>query len=253
MRGCANCIAYRFLKAKTALQRNLRKIVTWSKSERREPASVSLLATESFCWLQAELAPFLVSTVTLIWPAMFALIILSVGLAMDAVAVAMVRGAKGEHSVFRAIETGVVFGAAQGFMPLIGWSAGVVISDAIAAIDHWIAFALLSFLGAKMLVDAARDGKDETPGTARSHYTGLIIAAVATSIDAAAAGITLPLLGPSIWIACLIIGLVTAMLCIPAYWLGTRASGNIGKVAEIIGGIVLIALGAGILIEHVLT
>lgn len=181
---------------------------------------------------------------------MFSLIILSLGLAMDAVAVALVRGANGEHSIFRAIEIGVIFGAAQGLMPIIGLSVGVAFSDAIAVIDHWIAFALLSLLGIRMLVDAARNGQEEMAGAPRSHYAGLMIAAVATSIDAAAAGITLPLLSQPAEIASLVIGLVTAILCIPAYWLGTRASRKTGKVAEIVGGIALIALGAKILIEH---
>ncbi len=101
-----------------------------------------------------------------------------------------------------------------------------------------------------MLSEAARSGQENTDARRRTHYAGLIVAAIATSIDAAAAGITLPLLKLPIGIACLTIGLITAALCVPAYWLGTRASSTMGKAAEILGGIALIALGVKILIER---
>lgn len=169
---------------------------------------------------------------------------------MDAVAVSLVRGATGEHRFLRALEIGMIFGVAQGIMPLIGWSVGVTFSSTMAAFGHWIGFALLSFLGLRMLSEAARSGQENTLSQRRSHYVGLIIAAIATSIDAAAAGITLPLLKLPIGIACLTIGLITAALCVPAYWLGTRASSTMGKTAEILGGIALIALGTKILVEH---
>ena len=169
---------------------------------------------------------------------------------MDAVAVSLVRGATGEHKILRALEIGAIFGIAQGLMPLIGWSVGVTFASTMADFGHWIAFALLSFLGLRMLSQAVSSGQENTSARRRTHYAGLIVAAVATSIDAAAAGITLPLLKLPIGIACLTIGLITAALCVPAYWLGTRASGAMGKAAEILGGIALIALGIKILIER---
>ena len=178
---------------------------------------------------------------------------MSLGLAMDAIAVSLIRGASGEHSWARAIEAAAFFGVAQGVMPIIGWSVGAAFSGSIAAFNHWIAFALLSFLGVRMLVAALQSSPHDPPYSSRSHYAGLIIAAIATSIDAAAAGITLPLLKQPVAIACLTIGFVTAALCIPAYWLGSRASRKMGKAAEIFGGIALIALGAKILAEHLIT
>ena len=181
---------------------------------------------------------------------MLALLVLAFGLAMDAVAVSLVRGASGEHRIGRAIEVGLFFGIAQGLMPLIGWALGVALASSIAAVDHWIAFGLLAFLGARMIREGVAGDDDSPPIAGRSHYAGLAVAAIATSIDAAAAGITLPTLGVPVGLACLTIGGVTAALCAVAYWLGNRAGRRAGKRAEIVGGLVLILLGVKILAEH---
>ena len=181
---------------------------------------------------------------------MFAVIILAAGLAMDAVAVALVRGAAGRHSLARALEVGAAFGAAQGLLPLAGWALGLAFADWIAPFDHWIAFALLGFLGARMIREAFSGDTDKAPPGARSHYAGLAAAALARSLDAGAAGLTLPLFGPPVLVSCLVIAAVTAGLCAPAYWLGTRASARFGRFAEVAGGCALIAIGAHILASH---
>lgn len=181
---------------------------------------------------------------------MFALLVLAFGLAMDAVAVSLVRGASGEHRIRRAVEVGLFFGVAQGLMPLIGWALGVALAGWIAAIDHWVAFGLLAFLGIRMIREALVDDDVDGPQDDRSHFAGLAVAAIATSIDAAAAGITLPTLGVPVALACAVIGGVTAILCIGAYWIGNRAGSHAGQRAEIFGGVVLILLGAKILAEH---
>ena len=186
---------------------------------------------------------------------MLALVFLSFGLAMDAVAVALVRGASGPRRsagrLLCALELGLAFGLAQGFMPLVGWGLGTAFAGLIESFDHWLAFALLGALGARMLAQAASPGEPDRPPAARgSHYLGLATAAFATSVDAAAAGLALPLLQVPIAAACLAIGGITALLCAPAYWLGGRASPRGGKLAEGLGGVVLIAIGAKILIEH---
>lgn len=181
---------------------------------------------------------------------MFAVIILALGLAMDAVAVALVRGAAGEHRITRALEVGAAFGIAQGILPIAGWALGLAFADWIAPFDHWIAFALLGFLGLRMIREAfSQDGPEALP-RARSHYAGLALAALATSLDAGAAGLTLPLFGPPVFVSCLVIAGVTAALCIPAYWLGTKLSARFGKAAEIAGGCALIGIGAHILFDH---
>ena len=181
---------------------------------------------------------------------MLALLVLAFGLAMDAVAVSLVRGASGEHRLGRALEVGLFFGIAQGLMPLIGWALGVALAGWIAAIDHWIAFGLLAFLGLKMIREALADDDGEREAGGRSYFAGLAVAAVATSIDAAAAGITLPTMGAPITLACTVIGGVTALLCASAYWIGNRVGARAGQRAEIAGGVVLILLGAKILFEH---
>ena len=180
---------------------------------------------------------------------MLGILALSLGLAMDAVAVSLVRGSVGERRLLRAVEVGLFFGVAQGLMPLVGWSLGLAFASFIAAFDHWIAFVLLGFLGSRMLLGAA-SRHEASAEPRKSHYAGLSVAAVATSIDAAAAGVTLPLLEQSVLTACLTIGAVTAVLCMAAYWVGMRAPRSYGKLAEALGGIVLIGLGTKILIEH---
>ncbi len=183
---------------------------------------------------------------------MIAVLILSLALAMDAFAVALVRGAAGPHSAWRALETGAAFGAAQGIMPLLGWALGSLFAGWMEAADHWIAFALLSFLGYRMLREGLEDDEDEaTPETTgRSRVVVLCAAAIATSIDAAAAGLTLDLFALPVLASCLVIGAVTFALCVPAYWFAARIGPALGKKAEVLGGVVLIGLGVRILAEH---
>lgn len=180
------------------------------------------------------------------------LVLLALALSADAFAVALVRGAAGEHSLARALETGLAFGLAQALMPLLGWGAGVALAGWIEAIDHWIAFVLLAGLGLRMLYAAfSGTGEDGATGQADpGSLLGLFAAAVATSIDAAAAGLTLDLFGLPVWQSCLIIGVVTALVCVPGYWFASRIGGRLGRIAEAGGGVMLVGLGAKILLEH---
>lgn len=185
---------------------------------------------------------------------MTALFLLALALAADAFAVSIARGAAGPHSLTRALETGLAFGVAQGVMPLIGWALGALFMRYIEAVDHWIAFGLLSFLGVRMLQAAFSDEDEdgaEAPGLSLgAHWLVLGTAAFATSIDAAAAGLTLDLFGLPVWLACTVIAAVTAVLCVPGYWFASRIGGRYGHIAEGIGGAVLIGLGVKVLIEH---
>lgn len=180
---------------------------------------------------------------------MLELLVLSVGLAMDAFAVSLVRGASGKRSTLGALEIGLAFGLAQGLMPLIGWGLGRAFEGPFQAFDHWIAFGLLSILGVRMVREATSASAVATPSTG-TNVAALATAAFATSIDAAAAGLTLPLLGVTIPLACVTIGVTTAVLCAAGYVLGSRVSGRFGKRAEFAGGLVLIGLGTTILVEH---
>ncbi len=173
-----------------------------------------------------------------------AALLLAIALAMDAFAVALTQGARFRPSVRAALTIAATFGLFQGAMPLIGWAIGAVALAYVAAIDHWIAFALLAIIGGKMILGG---GGEETP---RLTGKALLLAGVATSIDALAAGITLPTLGVSPPIACLLISVVTFALAMVGVLIGRAAGDRHGRPAEIVGGIILVVLGCRILAEH---
>ncbi|MES2698389.1 MAG: manganese efflux pump MntP family protein [Pseudomonadota bacterium] len=182
---------------------------------------------------------------------MTALLLLALALAMDALVVSIARGAAGPHRLRPALETGLAFGVAQGVMPLIGWALGALFAGVIEAVDHWVAFGLLGFLGVRMILAAlSEEGETEQSAQGAGYWHALAAAAVATSIDAAAAGLTLDLLGVPVLLACLIIAAVTAALCVPGYWFAAKIGLRFGKMAEMVGGVVLIGLGCKILVEH---
>lgn len=171
---------------------------------------------------------------------------LSFGLAMDAFAVSVAQGACCRPGPGNAARIGLTFGVAQGVMPLGGWALGTAFDDTIRNVDHWVAFALLAFLGAKMI----REGLHEA-GEARPLFGwALLSAAIATSVDAAAAGITLPVLGAPVLLACAAIGVVTGALCFAGVLIGAVSGARIGRKAEIAGGLMLIAIGAKIWVDH---
>ncbi|MCA1749101.1 MAG: manganese efflux pump MntP family protein [Parasphingopyxis sp.] len=177
---------------------------------------------------------------------MIALLILALALAMDAFAVSLAQGAAGRMRLGQAAAMALIFGAAQGLMPLLGWALGAAFGSWFERIDHWIAFAILSLLGLNMIRQSRHDMR---PAPALAGWP-LFAAAIATSIDAAAAGVTLPLLGLPIATACATIGAVTAVLCFAGALGGGRIGRGLGGRAELIGGIVLIGLGVKILVEH---
>lgn len=183
------------------------------------------------------------------------LILLAIGLAADAFAVAIGQGAAARTRIWQtALAVGLAFGVAQAVAPLLGWSLGVAFAGLIEAWDHWIAFSLLALIGAKMIWEGNRSdppGEASDPGKERvaTGWT-LLGLAVATSIDAAAAGITLPTLGAPILLSIGVIGFVTFALSFAGVWIGRTGSRALGSNAEIIGGLILIVIGAKVLIDH---
>ena len=173
--------------------------------------------------------------------------VLALGLAMDAAAVSVARGAVDRRARI-GIALAVLFGVAQAGMAALGWGAGAAVGQVIARWDHWVAFGLLAVIGGKMIVTGARhdDAEEVAPVAGVLTYVGL---AVATSIDAAAAGLALPLVGPPVP-ALVVIGVVTALLSGAGFALGGRVGVKFGPRVEIAGGAVLIAIGAKILVEH---
>lgn len=176
---------------------------------------------------------------------MTAALFLALALAMDAFAVALTQGARFRPGWRWALGIALTFGLFQGVMPLIGWGIGAVALIHVEAVDHWIAFGLLTVLGVRMLAGQ----QDDDPARALTG-TALLVAGVATSIDALAAGIALPTLGIPPLTAAGVIGLVTFVLSGIGVMLGRKAGDRFGRWAERAGGVILIALGCKILAEH---
>lgn len=168
---------------------------------------------------------------------------------MDSVAVSIAVGSKYNELVFsRTLFVAAVFGFFQGAMPLAGYLVGISFADYVQAFDHWIAFILLGGLGAKMLYEAYKNEFDEEV-TDLSNKT-LLSLGVATSIDAMAVGVTFAFLQTNIWSAAVVIALVTFALCVAAVYIGKKLGSVLESKAEILGGLILIALGCKILAEH---
>lgn len=178
-------------------------------------------------------------------------LLLALGLAMDAFAVSIANGsATKRFRVSEALKIALLFGLFQGLMPVIGWAIGFSFKDFVSAADHWIAFVLLGIIGGKMIYDDLK-GEDETEELAESG-TGiysLLLLALATSIDALAVGFSLTFLH-SILFPVILIGLVTFVLSFTGVYLGHSYKHFGRNKTRIIGGIILIAIGTKILIEH---
>ena len=146
------------------------------------------------------------------------------------------------------------FGLFQGLMPTVGWVAGFAVHRYIAEFDHWIAFGLLAFVGGRM-IRGAFSGGDQAPETARDPTSGwsLVFLSIATSIDALAVGLSLGVIGSTILMPVLIIGIVAAMFTIAGMFLGRQIGLRWGKRVEVLGGIILIGIGCRILLDHLMT
>jgi manganese efflux pump family protein len=180
------------------------------------------------------------------------LAILLVGLAMstDAFAAAIGRGVAMRAPRFgQALRIGLIFATVETLTPALGWLLGRAASDVIEGWDHWIALLLLSGLGAHMIWEGSQSRVSEAAASDKSIWaTGL--AAIATSIDALAAGVGLAFLDVSIVSVAITIGLCTLVMVTLGIILGARFGTLLGKRAEVVGGIVLIGIGIGIFYQH---
>lgn len=178
------------------------------------------------------------------------IIFIAIGLAMDASAVSLAAAAAGFAKDGRAIfRLAFHFGLFQFLMPIIGWFMGISFVSYFRAIDHWIAFALLAFVGFRMICEGF-DPKSEEQKKDPSRGMTMVMLSVATSIDALAVGLSLAVLEVSIWIPSIIIGVITAGMSYLAIKIGTRMGTLFGSRMEIVGGIVLIGIGFKILFFH---
>lgn len=177
------------------------------------------------------------------------LIIIALGLSMDAFAVSVSNSMTVKKFRVRdALTFGLFFGAFQAIMPLIGWLFGNLFSRHVTAIDHWIAFVLLSYIGIKMIYDA-RTSKN-SDNEADLSFKVLLFLAIATSIDALAVGVTFAFMKIDIILSIAIIGIITFIISFAGTYIGHRAGGILGDRAQTFGGVILILIGLKILIEH---
>jgi putative Mn2+ efflux pump MntP len=180
------------------------------------------------------------------------ILILAVGVSMDAFAVSICKGlsvckVRPRHASLAA----AWFGGFQALMPLIGYFAGVAFADIVSSVDHWIAFVLLGIIGGKMVKESFE--KDECCCTDPDFsFRTMLAMAVATSIDALAVGVSLAFLKANIWSAVLIIGLTTGAFSAAGIYIGNIFGNRYKSKAEFAGGLILILIGAKILCEHTL-
>ena len=178
------------------------------------------------------------------------IILIAVGLSMDAFAVSVCKGLKMKTIDYgRTLLIGLFFGGFQAIMPLIGWLVGFKFQRHIESFDHWIAFLLLAFIGGKMIYESFKPDEDDSPDTL--NISELFILAIATSIDALAVGIAFAMLKDiNIFFSVAVIGLITFILSVIGVLAGNKFGAVYKNKAELAGGIILVILGLKILLEH---
>lgn len=177
-------------------------------------------------------------------------VLIAVGLAMDAFAVSVCKGLKMKTIDYKyAALIAAFFGVFQAVMPFIGWVLGKQFEQYITNIDHWIAFVLLAFIGGKMIAEAFKEGEE---GVCPVTYDlkDVFMLAIATSIDALAVGITFAFLQMKILVPVLTIGVITFVLSIVGVIVGNRFGARYKSRAELAGGVILVLIGLKILLEH---
>ncbi len=181
----------------------------------------------------------------------FELILLSIGLGMDAFAVSVCKGISMKKMNWKkASLIGLYFGGFQAVMPILGYFFGTSFESFITNIDHWIAFILLVIIGAKMIQEAFQKDKDEEEYNEDISVKTMLILSIATSIDALAVGITFAFLKVDLVLAVSLIGIITFILSVLGTKIGNRFGDKYKSKAELIGGIILILIGLKILLEH---
>ncbi len=181
------------------------------------------------------------------------ILFIALALAVDAFAVALAAGVSlcqvNSRQVFRLAWH---FGFFQAGMNILGWLGGLTVRSLIESFDHWLAFGLLAFVGLKMIWEAIREAREEGEGADPTRGRMLLTLSIATSIDSLAVGLSFAVLGISVWLPSLVIGLVAAVLTALGLRLGclVGATSRLGSRAEIGGGLVLIGIGLKILHEH---
>lgn len=177
------------------------------------------------------------------------IILLGIGLAMDAFAVSICKGLSMKRMNWKnAIIIVFYFGAFQAIMPAIGYFLGTTFESFVTAVDHWIAFILLSFIGGNMIKESF-DNEDEKKND-RVDFKTMVVLAIATSIDALAVGITFAFFDVNVIFAVSVIGVITFFISLLGVKVGNKFGDKYQNKAELMGGILLVLLGIKILVEH---
>jgi len=178
------------------------------------------------------------------------IIIIAFGLAMDCFAVSITIGVNNNHiHIRKGIKISLLFGIFQAIMPVFGWLLGLSVKSYIENIDHWIAFGIFFLLGIKMIIESQKIAAEKKPLNTEK-YGILLLLALATSIDALIAGTGFIFLEISIIQSLFIVGIVTFCLSMAGLYAGKKYGRFCGKKAELIGGIIMLAIGTKILTEH---
>lgn len=179
------------------------------------------------------------------------LVFLALAMSTDAFAAALGKGAAlHKPRLVEALRTGLIFGVIEAITPVIGWSIGQVATRFVDSWDHWIAFVLLLVLGLHMIYNGLKQDDEEQEKPGQHSFLILAVTAFATSIDALAVGVGLAFVDVNILVAAAAIGLATTVMVTIGVMLGRALGTVVGKRAEIVGGLVLMVVGATILYEH---
>ena len=178
------------------------------------------------------------------------ILLIAVGLSMDAFAVAVCKGLKMRKIEYgKMLLIGLFFGGFQALMPLIGWLIGMKFQKFIESYDHWVAFLLLAIIGGKMIYESFKPDEDESDGS--FGISELFVLAIATSIDALAVGIAFAMFEEvNILYSITIIGCITFILSVFGVAIGNKFGALYKNKAELAGGVILVLLGLKILLEH---
>ena len=184
-------------------------------------------------------------------PAMIEILLISVSVAMDTFAVSIGKGL----TVTRvrpvdAIKTALWFGGFQALFPLLGFFAANTFSKYVTAVDHWIIFALLAFIGGNMIREAFGEEEENSRETAWFDWRHMLPLAVACSIDALAVGVSFAFMKVNIWFSVIVIGVVTGAFSAAGLYIGRVFGARWQKPAQIAGGAVLVLIGLRVLLEH---
>jgi putative Mn2+ efflux pump MntP len=179
-------------------------------------------------------------------------LLIALGLAMDAFAVALGVGTTRKEVWFRpGFRLSFHFGLFQFIMPIMGWTVGETIVRFVASWDHWLAFGLLAYVGGKMVKESFEEGAHHNGSDPTRKWT-LVMLSIATSIDALAVGLSLAMLHVQILYPSIVIGLVAAAMTALGLALGKRLGVQFGKRMELVGGLVLIGIGLRVLVSHLM-